>query len=131
MVSLLLAEDNPGDVFLVREALKQERLDHELVIQGDGEQMLQYIHQIDSGRVTCPDLVLLDLNLPKANGAALLARVRQSPVCGHVPVVIVTSSDAVKDREATARLGASTYFRKPTDYDGFMKLGPIIRNLMA
>jgi CheY-like chemotaxis protein len=128
-LSILLAEDNPGDVLLVREALKWEQIDHTLVVQADGERMLRYIESVEAGEVLCPDLILLDLNLPKKNGQTLLARLRQSPVCGLIPVVIVTSSDSPKDRVAVAQLGATKYFRKPTDFEEFMRLGALIREL--
>ena len=115
---------------LIREALKHEQLDHDLVVQRDGELMFRLIQQMDTGEVPCPDVVLLDLNLPKKSGEVLLARLRQSPVCAHVPIVIVTSSDSPKDRAAAAKLGASLYFRKPSDYDEFMRLGAVIRGLV-
>jgi chemotaxis family two-component system response regulator Rcp1 len=128
-LSVLVAEDNPGDVLLIREALKSERVDHKIVVQADGERMLRYIESIEAGDMPCPDLILLDLNLPKKNGHTLLARLRQSPVCGHIPVVIVTSSDSPNDRRAVAQLGATKYFRKPSDFDEFMRLGALIREL--
>jgi CheY-like chemotaxis protein len=128
-LSVLLAEDNPGDVLLIREALKWEQIDHTLVVQADGERMLRYIESVEAGEVPRPDLILLDLNLPKKNGHTLLARLRQSSVCGLIPVVIVTSSDSPKDRQAVAQLGAAKYFRKPTDFEEFMRLGALIREL--
>lgn len=123
---IVLAEDNPGDVFMVREALAHHRIDAELIRQSDGEEMLRYIDALDAGEVPCPDVVLLDLNLPRYSGAAILARMRESKLCGRVPVVIVTSSAAADDRELTSRLGASSYFTKPVDYDAFMELGKLV-----
>ena len=80
-----LAEDNPGDVFLVETALRLENLDAELVVAADGEQMLRLLESIDAGETSCPDVVLLDLNLPRYSGADVLARLRGSAVCGQTP----------------------------------------------
>lgn len=123
---VVLAEDNVGDVVMVREALTHNSVDAEIVRYKDGEEMFQYIDDLDAGKIPCPDLVLLDLNLPRQSGHAILARLRKSKVCRHVPVIIVTSSKAESDREETSRLGASEYFVKPIDLDEFMKLGAIV-----
>lgn len=117
-------------MLLVREALNWEQIDHELVVQSDGERMLRHIERIDAGEVPCPDVILLDLNLPKKNGHMLLAQMRQSPLCAQIPIVIVTSSDSPKDRNTAAQLGATKYFRKPTDFHEFMRLGALIRELV-
>jgi CheY-like chemotaxis protein len=130
-IQILLAEDNPGDVLLVRDALESEHLDFELTVKRDGHEMLKFLEFIESGQALCPGIVLLDLNLPKYSGAFLLERFRESSVCAHVPVVIVTSSDSQKDRQTATRLRASGYFRKPSDYDEFMRLGGIVRALLA
>jgi CheY-like chemotaxis protein len=91
-VRVLLADDNPADVLLVREALMLQPFQSELTVQPDGEQMLAFIDQIEAGQQPCPDVILLDLNLPRRTGEILLQRIRQSPPCLHVPIVIVTSS---------------------------------------
>jgi CheY-like chemotaxis protein len=130
-VYVLLAEDNPGDVLLVREALQRQPFEAELIVKHDGEQMLVFIESVDTGAVLCPDIVLLDLNLPKRNGEFLLERMHQSPLCSQVPIVIVSSSASPKDRETAARLGASTYFQKPSDYDEFLRLGEVVRQLLS
>jgi two-component system, chemotaxis family, response regulator Rcp1 len=130
-VQVLLAEDNPGDVYLVREALLLEKLDFELVVQADGEQMYDFIGDIDAGAAPCPDVVLLDLNLPRRNGASLLQRMRESPLCSRVPVIIITSSASPQDREIATRLGASSYFQKPSDFEEFMRLGALVRQLLS
>jgi len=76
-------------------------------------------------------MVILDLNLPKKPGREVLQRMRQSPRCSNATVVVVTSSDSQKDREDVATLGASAYFRKPSEYDSFMKLGDLVKRLLA
>lgn len=128
---ILLAEDNTGDVLLVREALSHHGIDAELTVQRDGEEMYTYIDRIEAGEILCPDLILLDLNLPKRTGETLLARLKETKVCRDVPVVIITSSNAQRDRERVAALGARGYFRKPSDYDEFMTLGGLIGQLLG
>lgn len=130
-VRVLLAEDNPGDVYLVREALHLEKLHFELLVQSDGEQMSDFIDKIDAGDAPCPDLVLLDLNLPRRSGASLLQRLRQSAPCSGVPIIVVTSSASPQDRDTAARLGATSYFQKPSDFEEFMRLGSLVRQFVS
>jgi DNA-binding response OmpR family regulator len=101
--------------------------DFELTVKHDGELMLSHIDLIDKGEKNCPDIVLLDLNLPKASGHSLLERMRDRGACRLVPVIVVTSSDSAKDRELAERLGANGYFRKASDYDEFMLLGAVVK----
>lgn len=116
---------------MVREALEHHGLDVDLLVKHDGEQMLRAIELIDAGQLPCPDVVLLDLNLPKRNGIELLARIHESAVCRGVNVVIVTSSDAPSDRAAAVRFGATTYFCKPSSYDEYMRLGEIVKGMVG
>jgi CheY-like chemotaxis protein len=127
MLNVLLAEDNPGDVLLIREALMAMDAEFELTVKPDGELMLLHIDSIDRGENACPDIVLLDLNLPKASGHSLLKRMRSGGLCQRVPVIVVTSSDSAKDRELAERLGASGYFRKALDFEEFMLLGAVVK----
>ncbi len=128
---ILLVEDTEPDVFLVREALRQAGLKFQLRVFDDGEKAVDFIDTLDRDkREVCPNLVLLDLNLPKKTGEQVLERMRRSPRCGTLPVIIVTSSDSPKDKAHTARLGATEYFRKPSRLDEFMKLGPLVRDLL-
>ena len=112
-------------------ALRQHGIHSEVRVQKDGEEMLRYIDGIDAGEVPCPNLVLLDLNLPKISGHTILGRLRQSPVCGHVPIIIVSSSNALQDRDTAARLGATNYFCKPNAFDDFMRLGAVVKDLLT
>ena len=130
-MEILLAEDAEPDVFLVREALTLGGLDFTLKVFEDGEKAVEFIEEVDRDEnVPRPQLLLLDLNLPKKTGAEILERVRKSPRLGRLPVVILTSSDSPKDREQTARLGATHYFRKPSRLAEFMQLGDIVRDLL-
>ena len=131
-VSILLAEDSAGDVFLVRRALKQHGIDFDLNVVTDGQEAVQLLDRIDGdASVAPPNLVLLDLNLPRRDGAQILTRLRQSPKLAGTKVVILTSSDSARDRETLLDLGADEYFRKPTDLASFMKLGEVVRRILG
>jgi len=128
---ILLAEDNPGDVFLVRRALAMHHIDSEMTVMGDGETALGFIEGADAGDVTWrPDVMLVDLNLPRAPGTSVLERLQKSPRLSKIPVVVVTSSGAASDRNAARRFGATEYFQKPIDLAGFMELGDVVRKLL-
>ena len=129
---ILLVEDNFADVVLIREAFKGLNRAHSLLVVEDGEKAIDLIERIDQQEsIPCPSLLLLDLNLPRRTGTEVLRRLRQSPRCGHIPVVILTSSDAPKDREYANRLAADSYFRKPSDLNEFMKIREIVERLLG
>ena len=129
---IVLVEDAEPDVILVREALEQSGLEFDLRVLDDGEQGVDFVENMDrDATITRPHLFLLDLTLPKKSGGQILERVRQSPTCGQVPVVILTSSDSHKDKAQAANLKATGYFRKPSRLDEFMKLGPYVRDLLT
>jgi CheY-like chemotaxis protein len=125
-----MAEDNDADVNLVREALKEYAVDCELTVAQDGANASDYIRKVADGRYPCPDMFLLDLNLPKADGHELFALIRASEACADAPVVILTSSDAPRDRDMAKALGASAYFRKPSDLMEFLEIGKIVRRII-
>jgi CheY-like chemotaxis protein len=115
----------------VRRALEKHDLDCKLIVVEDGQAALHFMEEADADDgVVCPDLVLLDLNLPRATGSRVLTRIRQSPRCTRTPIIIITSSDSPLDRETAARLGATGYFQKPGDLAGFMQLGRIVRDAL-
>ena len=126
---IFLAEDNPADVYLLREALGVEAgAEIELLVAHDGEEAMEYVYR--RGRFASmpkPDLIVLDLNLPKSDGSDILRAVRESNDLRMVPVVILTSSDSPRDRAAAARLGADGYITKPSDLDEFLSLGNTLR----
>ena len=124
-LTLLLVEDNPADVFLVREALREEDLDCELRVVDDGEQAIQFLERVDAGGEMPPDLLLLDLNVPRIGGEQVLQRLRECQHCATIAVVVITSSDSPRDRQKATELGAAEYFRKPTKLDEFMALGKL------
>ncbi|MGI8746328.1 MAG: response regulator [Bryobacteraceae bacterium] len=129
---IMVAEDNRADVMLIRRAFKQHELEGELLIMDDGESAIGYIHRVDADNsVAAPDLLLLDLNLPKANGEEVLAQVRRSDKCVRMPVMIISSSGSAKDRAMAAALGATMYFQKPSDLKEFMRIGALVKEILA
>ena len=132
LLQILLAEDNYGDVLLVGEALREHRLDHHLYVVRDGLQAERYIERIgQTDDAPCPDILLLDLNLPHRDGHELLQLFRAHPLCREKPVIVVTSSGAENDRKKAAELGATRYFQKPSDIDEFIQLGAVIREVVT
>jgi CheY-like chemotaxis protein len=130
LIHIFLAEDNPGDVELVHEALREYHIEYELNVGADGAEVDWYLERLGKSADTpCPDLLLLDLNLPQTHGYDLFAKFRAHRLCVDTPVIIVTSSTAPKDRERAAFLGAARYFRKPSDLAEYLKLGSVIRQL--
>lgn len=116
---------------LVRQALEENQIEHKLHVVKDGEEALRFVANIGkSGESPCPDVLLLDLNLPKIDGSQVLRAFRLNPTCVETPVIVVTSSDAPKDRARMAALGISRYFRKPSDFDAFMQLGAVVREVV-
>jgi chemotaxis family two-component system response regulator Rcp1 len=129
---LLIVEDNRADVFVIQEAIREYKIPAVLHVVDDGEKAISFLERAATDEsAPCPQMLLLDLNLPKKTGLEVLAHVRQSSVCPEIPVVVVTSSDSPRDREAAARLGATQYFCKPTNYTQFLKLGAILRQLLT
>ena len=120
-VEILLVEDNPGDVRLTREALREGKVRNNLNVVGDGVEALAYLRRQGkyAGAVR-PDLVLLDLNLPKKDGREVLAEVKEDPELRHIPVVVLTSSQAEQDIVRAYDLHANCYVSKPVDLDQFI-----------
>ena len=124
-ISILLAEDNPADVYLIEEALREHQVDFNLTVAEDGEAAMTLL----AGGLR-PDIVLLDLNMPKRSGGEVLDRLRKENGTG-VPVIVLTSSDSPSDKEEAMRLGATCYIRKPTGLDEFLNIGATIKQLAA
>ena len=129
---ILVVEDSRSDVFLIREALGLAEVEAEIYVIDNGDSATKFVEATDSdGKSPIPNLVLLDLNLPKKRGDEVLRYLRGSLRCGEVQVVVVSTSDSIRDRAAVEPLGISAYFKKPTDYADFMKLGPLVKTLLA
>jgi CheY-like chemotaxis protein len=131
-MTILLVEDNPADAVLVAEAFEEARFDCAITVVHDGEQAVAFLDALDAdASQDCPDLILLDLNLPKVSGTAVLERLRASPRCAEIKVLIVSSSDAPADRQKAMTLGASDYFRKPSSLKEFMLLGAKVKSMLV
>jgi CheY-like chemotaxis protein len=131
VVRILLAEDNDGDIFLVRRALEKRGVPHQLTVARNGEEALQLLERAEGGPSSeAPALILLDLNLPKIDGTQVLSRIRKTNAFSATPVIVLTSSDSPKDRESALALGANVYFRKPTDLQSFMHLGEVVERVL-
>jgi chemotaxis family two-component system response regulator Rcp1 len=127
---ILLAEDNTGDVFLVREALLTHNLLVNLHVVRDGEAAITFIEAAEQGDDSpCPQLAVLDLNLPRKTGLEVLERLRRSTKLGSIPVALISSSRSPNDVSIT-HLKADYFFTKPSDYEKFMALGGIIKSLL-
>jgi two-component system, chemotaxis family, response regulator Rcp1 len=130
-LNILLVEDNLADINLVEEALEEAKLDCSLYIMRDGVRAIKFLEELDAEPDrTAPDIVLLDLNLPKIGGEEVLNRVQISPKCQGVKVLIISSSDAPADRKRMMKLGAADYFRKPSSLEQFMLLGTKVRAMI-
>lgn len=128
---ILLAEDNSGDVFLVKQSLKHHGIACSLMVFNDGEEAGRHIREAGSELSEgIPAVILLDLNLPKTDGHELLRMVRSQPKLMNTPVVIITSSNSPEDRRRSVELGANQYFRKPLDLDQFLELGAVIKQVL-
>ena len=123
---ILLVEDNPGDEALTLRALKKNNIEHEVVVAHDGAEALDYLFAEGAyaGRDTnvMPDLILLDLRLPKIDGLEVLQRLRANEQTENIPVVVLTSSDADKDLIDSYNLGANCYLRKAARHLGMSML---------
>jgi CheY-like chemotaxis protein len=120
-IEILLVEDNPGDVRLTREALKDARVSNNLSVTMDGVEALAFLRK--EGRYAAsprPDLILLDLNLPKKNGREVLEEIKREDALRHIPVVVFTTSQAEQDVIQSYRLRANAYVTKPVDLGQFL-----------
>ena len=131
MSEILLAEDNPADVYLIRETLREHGVDAALRVASDGREVLQLICPEDpNSPVPKLDLIILDLNLPRHDGIEILERLRSSTLLAQVPVVILTSSDSPRDQKIANQLGAALYLRKPSSLEQFLALGTVLKSLL-
>jgi CheY-like chemotaxis protein len=126
---ILLVEDNQADAFVVRKSLQDHGIPHDLIVMDDGDQAFRFIESVEAGAAR-PNLVLLDLNLPRRTGQEVLERLRSSPACFGVPTIVLTSSDAPADRARSAALGAKRYFRKPFQLEEFLHLGELVKQIL-
>ena len=122
-IEILLVEDNPGDARLAKEALKDSKLLNNIHHVVDGEQAIDFLRrQGDYRDAVRPDIVLLDLNLPRKDGREVLADIKNDPDLQMIPVVVLTTSEAEQDILQSYRLHANCYITKPVDLDKFLQI---------
>lgn len=122
-IDILLVEDNPGDVRLTLEAFKEAKLRNILHVCADGEEALAYLRREgDHAAATRPDLILLDLNLPKVDGREVLQAIKTDPVLRPIPVVVLTTSSADEDVLRVYELAGNCYITKPVDFENFINV---------
>ena len=122
-IQILMVEDNPDDIELTFEALKDARVGNFLSVVKDGEEALAYLRcQGKYQQAIRPDLILLDLNMPKKNGRDVLREIKNDPQLKRIPVVILTTSQAEEDILHTYDLHANCYITKPVDFNQFLKV---------
>lgn len=120
-IVVLLIEDDPGDELITREAFEHNKINNTLKVAHDGQEGLDYLYQRGPHRNSPrPDLILLDLNLPKYDGRQLLEEIKSDPNLCHIPIVVLTTSLAEEDILRSYKLHANAYVTKPVDLDQFM-----------
>jgi CheY-like chemotaxis protein len=120
-IDVLLIEDDPGDILLTREAFEHHKIRNTLRVARDGQEGLDFLYQRGAHEdAPQPDLILLDLNLPKYDGRQLLERIKSDPELCHIPIVVLTTSAAEEDILHSYQLHANAYVTKPVGADKFM-----------
>jgi two-component system, chemotaxis family, response regulator Rcp1 len=128
-IEILLVEDSPTDVLITREALEEARVLNIIHVVEDGVQALEFLHkQGQFANAPRPDLILLDLNLPRMNGREVLAEIKAEPNFQAIPVVVLTTSNAEEDILKSYNLHANCYVIKPVEFDNFVRAVQSIRN---
>ena len=128
---ILIVEDNESDVFLIRRALEATRLPLALSVAVDGEQAFRFFERVEADPDSpAPEVVILDINLPKKSGREVLKRLRASFRLAKVQVIVVSTSDLSSDRQDMNTLGADMYFHKPSEFAEFMKLGGLVKAVL-
>ena len=122
-VQILLVEDNPGDVRLTREALRDAKVRNNLHVVADGAEALAFLERRGQyADVPRPDVILLDLNLPRKSGREVLDEIKNNPAFSQIPVVVLTSSQAEQDVLESYRLRANAYVTKPVGFEQFLSV---------
>ena len=129
---VLIVEDNQSDAYLIRRAIEGTNLPVDFHILRDGQQAVQFFDEATADPAKpCPDVVILDINLPKKPGGDVLRHIRSHSCCAQTYVIVVSTSDSERDRQIMKELGADGYFAKPSELDEFMKLGDLVKNVLA
>jgi CheY-like chemotaxis protein len=122
-IEVLLVEDDPGDVLMTREAFAEHKVANQLSVVSDGVSAMEFLRKSgEHAGAPTPDLILLDLNLPRMDGREVLAAVKQDDVLRHIPVVVLTTSEAEEDVLRSYSLHANAYVTKPVDFERFIEV---------
>ncbi len=122
-IQVLLVEDDPGDVLMTREAFEDYKVHNQLHVVNDGEQAMAFLRQEgEYAALPRPDLVLLDLNLPRMDGRQVLEAIKSDPELSSIPVVVLTTSEAEDDVLSSYSLHANAYVTKPVDFERFINV---------
>ena len=128
-ISILLVEDTEGDIILTLEALKEAKIYNEINVVRDGDAALQYLNKEGEYQdAETPDLILLDINLPKMDGIEVLAKIKSNEGLMVIPVVMLTTSDSEKDIFQSYQSHANCYITKPVNFENFMEVIQTIKN---
>ncbi len=128
-INILLIEDNPGDIRLTKEVLKEGKIRNELNVVMDGEQAIQYLKKTgEFSHAATPDIILLDLNLPKKDGREVLSEIKADPLLMLIPVIVLTTSSAERDILNMYSHHANCYITKPVDFNQFISVVKSIEN---
>jgi CheY-like chemotaxis protein len=128
-ISILLVEDNEGDIILTLEALKEAKINNEINVVRDGDAALQYLGKEGQYKdAETPDLILLDINLPKVDGIEVLAKIKSNEDLMVIPVVMLTTSDSEKDIFQSYQSHANCYITKPVNFENFMDVIQTIKD---
>ncbi|MGA4994074.1 response regulator [Nonomuraea bangladeshensis] len=122
-IEVLLVEDDQGDILLTREAFDLNKVRNRLHVVNDGEQAVAFLRREGIyADAPCPDLILLDLNLPRMSGLEVLSEIKADPALATIPVVVLTTSEAEEDILLSYRLHANAYVTKPVDFEQFIRV---------
>lgn len=122
-IDVLLVDDDPGDTLMIREAFEHNKVRNALECVADGVQAMQYLRREgEYAGASRPDLILLDLNLPRKDGREVLAEIKSDPVLATIPVVVLTTSHAEEDVLKSYQLHANAYVTKPVDFERFIEV---------
>ena len=122
-VDILLVEDNPGDVRLTQEALNEGRIENKLHVVFDGVEAIEFLSKTGKHKnAIVPDLILLNLNLPKMNGLEVLEKIKNDPELKLIPVIVLTTSQSENDIHASYAMHVNCFVSKPVEYDSFMSV---------
>ncbi|AFM25846.1 response regulator [Desulfomonile tiedjei] len=129
-LNILLVEDNPMDVLMTKEALQNWTIEYRLHVVENGEDALDFVYaRGDYAGMEQPDMILLDLNLPKLSGKEILSQMQQDPDLSNIPVVVVTTADASSDFQMCLNLGAKLFITKPIDFEEYVQAISTIQDL--